>query len=41
VLLLRPLVEERARRANRQDILDALPTTTDSATFRRWLEELA
>jgi hypothetical protein len=38
---LRPLVKERARRAGRKDILDALPVTSDLDTFRRWLEELA
>jgi Uma2 family endonuclease len=41
VACLRPLVEERARRAGRQDILAALPATADPDTFRRWLEELA
>jgi hypothetical protein len=40
VQALRPLVESRARQAGRQDILDRLPLTTDSAQLTRWLTEL-
>jgi Uma2 family endonuclease len=37
---LRPLVEERARQANRQDILERLPSVTDGPQLLAWLAEL-
>jgi Uma2 family endonuclease/FtsZ-binding cell division protein ZapB len=38
---LRLMISPRAKVAGRQDILDALPTTTDAATLTAWLAELA
>jgi Uma2 family endonuclease len=40
VTLIRGLVENRARLAGRQDILAALPATTDLTTLQNWLAEL-
>jgi hypothetical protein len=41
VTVLRGQVEERARRASRQDILDRLPATADTNQLTLWLVELA
>jgi hypothetical protein len=38
--MIRGLVENKAREAGRQDILAALPATTDLSTLQHWLTEL-
>jgi hypothetical protein len=38
--MYRNYIENKARQAGRQDILEALPTTTDASILQGWLKEL-